>query len=183
MNLILAVLAMMSTFAAAPPPAERVIKTAYLTGYSYYDNTPPGSATIAYPNAQHKVAGGTGSYANPITVAVGWHRRNGPLWAPGSRFYIPFLRKYVRVEDQCGDHAQYGPCYQLGQADRGATTWLDVWVDGRGYTRRDSERCMNTITRIHTVVYRPRADYRVHKGSITGACRAGRFFSETPTRA
>ncbi len=182
MKLLLAVLAMTSVVAAAPASSERVIRTAYLTGYSYYDNTPPGSATIAYPNAQHKVAGGTGSYANPITLAVGWHRSNGPQWAPGTRFYLPFLRKYVRVEDQCGDRAQYGPCYRLDQADRGATTWIDVWVDGRGYSRADSERCMRTITRIHTVVYQPRATYPVHKGSITGACRAGRFFSEVPGR-
>lgn len=178
---------------AAPAPAEQVIPSAYVTGYSYYDNTPPGSATIAYPNAQHKVAGGTGTYANPITLAVGWSlvgKKEVPDYAPGTMFYLPVLRKYVRVEDQCGDISrkrplpQDGPCHKLdtkgNRADPGSTVWLDVWVDGKGYTRKTSDKCMSTISKVHTVVLNPRADYPVHAGSITGACNAKTFYAEKP---
>jgi chitinase len=44
--------------------------TAYLTGYGYPDNTPANSDAIAYPNVQHSVAGGTGTYANPVSMAT-----------------------------------------------------------------------------------------------------------------
>ena len=168
-----------------PPPGERIVRTAYLTGYSYYDNTPPGSAVIAYPRSdfptRHQVAGGVGTYTDPVTLAVGWRRAGGreiPQWPVGRRFYVPFLHKYVMVEDQCGDRAQYGPCYRLDQAPRQATTWLDVWVGGGGLPRMVSEACMRRITRIHTVVFRPARDFPVNAGSVTAACVSNRFYSE-----
>ena len=45
--------------------------SAYLTGYSYWDNTPPGSAAISKP-VIHRRAGGTGKYNDPITI-VKWY--------------------------------------------------------------------------------------------------------------
>lgn len=169
----------------APAPAgERVIRTAYLTGYSWYDNTPHGSAAIAYPKSDgnptvHEKAEGRGSYQDPITLAVGWHEENGPVWPVGRRFYLPFLHKYVMVEDQCGDRAQNGPCYKLGQADSGSTTWLDVWVGGQGKSQSVSDSCMSRITAKHTVVYRPARSYPVNPGDITSACAANQFYGET----
>jgi hypothetical protein len=165
-------------------PNEKVITTAYITGYSYYDNTPPGSASIAYPGTRHDVAAGTGSYDDPITLAVGWHRTAGPQWPVGSRFYLPFLRKYVIVEDQCGDEAEDGPCYQLDEAAEGATTWIDVWVGGQGQSKRAADDCMGQITALHTVVYRPAKDYPVNQGDITTACSRDQLWSEAvPPRA
>lgn len=175
--------------AAATANRDVVIKTAYLTGYSWFDNTPPGSSAIAFPNAQHKVAGGTGRYTNPITLAVGWSNATGqevPDYAPGTMFYLPYLHVYMRVEDECGDEPkpQNKPCHRLdtpgNKADRGATFWIDVWVDGKGYTRKQSDNCMSTISKIHTVVLNPSSTYPVHPASITGSCKAKRFFSETP---
>lgn len=173
--------------APTPKPApvgERVIRDAYLTGYSWYDNTPPGSSAIAYPKSDgnptvHEKAGGTGTYKDPITLAVGWHRSNGPVWPAGRRFYLPFLHKYVMVEDACGDNAQNGPCYQLDQADNGASTWLDVWVGGQGKAQSVSDSCMSRITKLHTVVYRPAQSYPVNPGDITSACAAKQFYGET----
>lgn len=164
--------------AREPAPSEKVITTAYVTGYSYYDNTPPGSARIAYPSTLHDVAAGTGSYDDPITLAVGWDRAAGPQWPVGSRFYVPFLRKYVIVEDQCGDEAEDGPCYQLDEAAEGATTWIDVWVGGQGQSKRAADDCMGRITALHTVVYRPAKDYPVNRGDITSACSKGQLWSE-----
>ena len=162
-----------------PAPNEKVITAAYVTGYSYYDNTPPGSADIAYPGTRHDVAAGTGSYDDPITLAVGWHRTAGPQWPVGSRFYLPFLRKYVIVEDQCGDEAEDGPCYQLDEAPEGATTWIDVWVGGQGESKQAADDCMGRITELHTVVYRPAKDYPVNRGDITTACSKGQLWSES----
>ena len=165
--------------AREPAPGEKVITTAYITGYSYYDNTPPGSTGIAYPGTRHDVAAGTGSYDDPITLAVGWDRSAGPQWPVGSRFYLPFLRKYVIVEDQCGDDAEDGPCYQLDEAAEGATTWIDVWVGGQGQSKHAADDCMDRITALHTVVYRPANDYPVNRGDITTACSKGQLWSET----
>lgn len=171
--------------APAPAPApkkpaagEKVITSAYLTGYSYYDNTPPGSSEIAFPGTRHDVAAGTGTYEDPITLAVGWHEDAGPQWPVGSRFYLPFLHKYVIVEDLCGDEAENGPCYQLDEAADGATTWLDVWTGGEGQSREVSDSCMGRITAIHTVVHKPADDYPVNPGDITSACSRDQFWGE-----
>jgi hypothetical protein len=168
-------------------PAPQVIKTAYVTGYSYWDNTPPGSSAIAFPKSSgnptlHNKAAGTGTYADPITLAVGWTKEGlaGTDWPVGSRFYLPFLHKYVMVEDQCGDRPARGPCHELGQADPGSTTWLDVWVDGQAQSRSVSDACMSKISVKHTVVFRPGATYPVNPGTVTAACQAKAFFSETP---
>src|SRR5262245_24304576 len=48
-------------------PAIRIIR-ANITGYSYFDNTPAGSSLISHP-VLHRYAGGSGSYADPITLA------------------------------------------------------------------------------------------------------------------
>jgi hypothetical protein len=50
----------------------------WLTGYSFQDNTPPSSAIVIAP-ILHKTAGGTGTYANPITVAVPGHASDGDM--------------------------------------------------------------------------------------------------------
>ena len=41
----------------------------FVTGYTYWDNSPPGSAQIARPQV-HDRAGGVGTWKDPITVAV-----------------------------------------------------------------------------------------------------------------
>src|SRR4051812_38674485 len=89
---------------ATPPPTGTEI-TAYLTGYTYYDNTPHQSVTVSNP-VIHQTAGGTGTYTDPITLAVGHTITNGQDvldWPPGTIFYVPNLRKYFIVEDTCGD--------------------------------------------------------------------------------
>ena len=62
--------------------------------YGWPDNDPPGT-DISDP-VLHKTADGTGTYEDPITVAV-----KGGRWAPGSRMYVPHLKKYLIIEDKC----------------------------------------------------------------------------------
>ncbi len=142
---------------------------AYVTGYSYFDNTPPGSVRISHP-VLHATAGGTGSYDDPVTVAVGYVREDGGAvldWSAGTRFYVPNLRRYLVVEDTCGDGEtpQDGPCH-TGYPS-GASTWLDVWVGGEGGSERAADRCMAALSGIWDVVVDPEPGYAVDPGEIS----------------
>jgi hypothetical protein len=107
----------------------------WLTGYSFQDNTPPSSATVSAP-ILHKVAGGTGTYNDPITVAVPGHASDGDMaWKGGTRFYLPTVQRYAVVEDSGASPAPSG---QDGH--------LDMWVDGQGGSKSASDSCMDKIT-------------------------------------
>lgn len=127
--------------------SERSI-TAELTGYSYQDNTPPGSADICCP-VLHSKASGTGTYADPITTAVA-----SDSFPPGTRFYIPPLKRYVIVEDS-------------GASD--GENHLDIWVGGQGFSRSDSDACMNSYTGTHTIIQNPGPGHPVTAGELTGS--------------
>lgn len=146
--------------------AERSFE-AYLTGYSYWDNTPPGSAAIARP-VVHRQAGGKGTYRDPITLAVG-HVKRGRAhsmdYPAGTRFYLPLLRKYAIVEDLCGDgdRPQDGPCH----SGKDGRPWIDIYVDGSRAGKKTSHDCMYKITGMQQVMINPRSDYPVVRGPIT----------------
>lgn len=150
--------------------SNETVMQAYVTGYSWFDNTPPGSATISHP-VLHQTAGGTGTYADPITVAVGHDLSTGQDvldWPAGTRFYIPNLRRYFIVEDTCGDGStpENGPCHTGYPAP--ATTWLDVWVGGEGGTQSGADACMNAITDVWNAIKDPDPNYVVVSGDIYG---------------
>lgn len=99
--LIIAWVLLLSTFqtsalVAGSPNSQT--KSLRLTFYGYPNNDPPGDA-IAYPKI-HQVAGGTGTYDDPVTVAI-LTERNGGNWTPGTRMYVPSLKKYLIVENEC----------------------------------------------------------------------------------
>ena len=162
-----------TTTAAAPSvPARGSVATAtiraYITGYSYFDNTRPITGQISHP-ILHNQAGGRGTYDDPITVAVG-HVREGEVhtmdWPAGTRFYVPNLRRYLIVEDTCGDgeRPQDGPCH-IGYPPE-ATTWLNVWIGGKDGTSHDAELCMQKITGVWDVLVEPSPDLAVDPGDI-----------------
>jgi hypothetical protein len=66
------------------------------TFYGYPDNSPPGAA-IAYDCGRGQIAGGTGTFADPLTMASA----KGEL-TQCEVVYAPYLRKYLRYEDECG---------------------------------------------------------------------------------
>lgn len=160
-----------------PPPASGETRlTAYVTGYGFPDNTPP-SAEISNP-VIHSLAGGTGTYGDPITIAVGHSISGGKDtldYAAGTRFYIPALRRYFIVEDTCGDGSspQNGPCHTGYQGH----VWIDAWVGGtqkRGTSEASAVlNCEDTITDLHLVIVNPAANYAVVSGSVySGSCFA-----------
>lgn len=154
--------------------SERVITTAYTTAYTWYDNTPPGSAIISNPII-HSTASGTGTYQDPITVAVGHDLSSGHDvldFAAGTIMYFADLRRYFIVEDTCGDGPtpQNGPCHQGVNADgSGSTIWLDVWIGGQSGSESAVQACAGKVTdgngQLHTVVINPRSNYAVASGN------------------
>jgi hypothetical protein len=141
---------------------------AFLTAYSYFDNTPPGSVRISHP-AVHTTAGGKGTYDDPVTVAVG-HTIDGGNdlldWPAGTRFYVPNLRRYLIVEDTCGDGntPQDGPCHVGYPND--ASTWLDIWIGGEGGSQRGSKSCEDSITGTWDVVVNAVVGYATDPGDV-----------------
>ncbi|HKS01542.1 MAG TPA: hypothetical protein VJS86_07680 [Arthrobacter sp.] len=170
--------------ACAPPPRqppdEKVVTDAYMTAYTWFDNTPPGSLDISNP-VLHTKAGGTGTYEDPVTIAVGHSLESGKdvLDIPaGTRIYVPNVRRYFIVEDTCGDGPtpQNGPCHSTAKAQEGASIWVDLWIGGEGGTKSSTRRCARKVTTVGTAVFNPRADYAVASGGGVihgGKCDTG----------
>lgn len=139
---------------AAPtvgPAGERLM--IWLTGYSWQDNTPPGSSVVGEP-VVHQQAAGTGTYRDPITVAVPGH--DGAMdWPPGTRFYLPSVQRYVIVEDS-----------GAAKPPPGAQTHLDMWIDGRDGTKQTSDDCASQFTGDVPAVLNPPEGLPVMTGAI-----------------
>lgn len=171
---------------AAPAPAaasspERVVTTTYTTAYTWYDNTPAGSATISHP-VLHTTAGGKGTYEEPITIAVGHSLATGQDvldFPAGTRIYLPDVRRYFIVEDTCGDgnDPQNGPCHQGVNANgTNSTIWIDMWIGGQGVSAGAADECAGRVTNVNTAVFNPAANYAVAPGTGVihdGKCDAG----------
>ena len=112
-------------------PVPKLLKI-WLTGYSWQDNTPPGSSTVSHP-VLHRKAGGSGTYDDPITVAV--PGKGAGIWKAGGRFYLPTVTRYVIVEDT-----------GASQPHSGEDGHLDMWIGGQDGTRAATDACMDTIT-------------------------------------
>lgn len=150
----------------APQAKTQQTMSVYLTGYSFWDNTPRGSAAIARP-VIHRKAGGTGTYEDPVTLAVGHQKVGGRSimdYPSGTRFYFPRLQKYAIVEDLCGDGArpQNGPCHS---GHRGLP-WLDIYVGGRSVSNAAANSCMYAITGIQTTIMNPKPGLPVRPGEV-----------------
>jgi hypothetical protein len=144
---------------AAAPWVGRVLRI-WLTGYSFQDNTPPGSAIVSHP-ILHRKAGGTGTYDDPITVASPGTERDMAFPA-GTKFYLPSVLRYVIVEDS-----------GASPAPAGTQGHLDMWVDGQGDSRRTSDSCMDRLTTKHALaLLNPLPGLPVMAGPITanGTC-------------
>ena len=153
---------------AEPAAAPGTTLMAYVTGYTYYDNTPPGSAAISHP-VIHTRAGGVGTYDDPITVAVGHSMATGRDvldYAAGTRFYMPYLKRYFIVEDTCGDGArpENGPCHIHPD---NVAAWLDIWVDGKGGSEDSATACAEAITSNRSVILNPGRDQPVLPGPVS----------------
>ncbi len=124
----------------------------FVTGYTYWDNSPPGSAQIAR-SVIHDRAGGNGTWKDPITVAVGF----GPRFAFGTKFYLPELKKYFIVEDLCG---------ACSDGRNGGAYTLDIWLDGSHLSSGGASSCAAKITGTQPAIKDPSSDLPVDSGSV-----------------
>ena len=118
---------------AVNPPAASANPTLsmFVTLYGWPDNDPPGGA-IAYPDI-HSTAGGTGTYSNPITFAT-----DADELAPGTIVYVPYLKKYFIMEDEC---AACEDDWSNGLRH------IDLWVGGKGGDVNSVYDCEDSLTR------------------------------------
>lgn len=145
---------------ARPTPEGETRLTTWVTGYTFWDNDPPGSAIIALP-VVHDEAGGAGTWDDPVTIAVGY---TGETWhyPPGTRFYLPRLKKYAVVEDMC---ATCGGGYE-------GHPHVDIYIGGAEISPEAADACARTITAVQEIVIHPAPDYPVHPGELAmSGCR------------
>lgn len=150
LSVFLAVCLFLSVAQASVP--EQTFQ-AFITGYSSATNEPPNSTTI-WLDGKGGNAGGTGTYDDPITVAVAKDRfRHGTL------FYLPHLKRYFKAEDLCP------PC----KSGRDGLPWLDVYVGDAGGP--DVLKCKGKLTGVREVIQNPKATHEVESGPIyDGKC-------------
>jgi len=112
---------------AAPTAAQAgpTDVTAFLTLYGWADNSPPGP--IIAHGCIHASAGGTGTYADPVTFATDVAELP---WC--TEIYVPYMQRYFIHEDECSEcdanWAKYGR-YRF-----------DMWAGGDAASVRQPER-------------------------------------------
>ncbi len=88
-------LAAPAAIAEAPQPI-----TAYVTSYGYNDNDDGaghyGTDVIAYPGLHQHATEDLGTFDHPTTFAT-----DPREFTPGTKIYVPHLRKYFVMEDGC----------------------------------------------------------------------------------
>ena len=151
------------TATATTTTSSELVLQAWTTAYTYFDNDPPGSATISNPII-HKVAGGVGTYADPITIAVGYTSA-GPDIKPGTKFYIPNVKRYFIVEDTCAG------CHPGHQG----LLWIDLWIDGAKTSAAGADACASLLTDVHNVIQNPKATYPVVSGVLSSSVCATQY--------
>jgi 3D (Asp-Asp-Asp) domain-containing protein len=131
--------------AGADSPADAgEFLSVYATFYGWADNSPPGGA-IAYPKSDgnptvHDTAGGSGTYADPITFAT--DKAEFPI---GTVLYVPFIEKYVVMEDDC---------VECDSDWTSAHKWhIDLWMNSNGTESTSAlTSCEDRWTRTSTQV-------------------------------
>jgi uncharacterized protein YjbI with pentapeptide repeats len=148
-----------TSFGATPAYAT----TAWLTMYGFPDNTPPSAgiaaghpgSNITFPDNNvgqgiHTQAGGTGTYADPITFATS----SNELWY-GTEIYIPRFHKYFIGEDSCTECSQdmrgaspNNPDGTIGPGPDGGPGMIhfDLWVGGQNADWPDVILCEDALT-------------------------------------
>jgi hypothetical protein len=116
--------------------------TAFMTLYGYVDNSPPGT-DIAHPCSSRQGAGGTGTYADPITFATDVSELP---WC--QIIYVPYMERYFIHEDECSQCDHDWKKFHLYR--------FDMWAGGDAASLHQPERgallrCERTWTRGNSI--------------------------------
>ncbi len=117
--------------AMSAPQQQGIRQRVEVTFYAAADNDPPGSADIAYPNSRHASAGGTGTVADPLSLATDPREIR-----PGVLVYYPPVQKYFVMEDDCA------PC--IGEWNEDRTPHVDLWMSNT--TKPAVQNCEAALT-------------------------------------
>jgi hypothetical protein len=110
----------------------------YITWYGFNDNscqveTQHNCNTIAFPKGDgwpvpHQIATeGKGTFADPSTFATAARDSGSPAeFAPGTKIYVPEVRKYFVMEDQCFECGQEWFTPKVGKP--GTNYHVDLWM-------------------------------------------------------
>ncbi|KAI9374217.1 hypothetical protein BJX61DRAFT_499604 [Aspergillus egyptiacus] len=133
---------------STPKPPCNIVSQIIHTFYGFPDNNRTNSSDISYDCGRGNVAGGIGTYDNPLTFA------SSPAeFQRCEIIYDPYLRKYLRHEDDCSE------CNQ----DWFGEVWhIDVWVGSNSVSGGEDEiDCENRLTppgRTQSVIRNSRPD-------------------------
>lgn len=151
------------------PSGNEITFKAYNTLFGWPDNTPNNSSELSTGG----MAGGTGTYNDPITVAVGWQQIGGKEvldYPYGTKFYIPDFKKYFVVGDECGDppHPESKMCHKSGMPPY---PQIDLWAGGVGSKMNTAAGnkvldCEDANTGLHTMIQNPAPGLPVKAGDI-----------------
>ncbi|HEX3261114.1 MAG TPA: hypothetical protein VHS35_21540 [Pseudonocardia sp.] len=136
--------------AVAPtaPAPQAIRQQVEVTFYAAADNDPAGSAEIAYPNSRHTSAGGTGTYADPLSLATDPREIR-----PGVIVYYPTIQKYFVMEDDCAE------CIDDWSADR--KPHVDLWMSTTADPAVQNCEAALTPDGLDTIIVNPPADLPV----------------------
>ncbi|KAI4655776.1 hypothetical protein J4E93_000491 [Alternaria ventricosa] len=140
----------------------------------YPDNDPPGPAT-AYDCGRNYEAGGTGTYADPLTFA------SAPgEFEPCEIIWDPYTRKYLRFEDFCAQcDADWNASPRINH--------IDLWTGSTTVNGGDEQiQCENDLTpgeRSQTIVRNPWDGFEpdtteLYVKGASPACRTNHIFPD-----
>ncbi|PWY90215.1 hypothetical protein BO70DRAFT_415772 [Aspergillus heteromorphus CBS 117.55] len=141
---------------ASAVAASCTVETDYeITFYGYPDNDPASAETAYNCGGRDYIAGGTGTYDDPLTFAT----------APGEFekceiIYLPYLRKYLRLEDVC---EQCTTDYKEGKHH------IDVWTGSSTVNGGETQiRCEDALTpsASQSVIVNPASTYTVNAAAL-----------------
>lgn len=141
-----------------------------ITFYGFPDNDPPGATTAYNCGGRNNIAGGVGTFDDPLTFASAPDE-----FSSCEVIYLPYLKKYLRFEDSCE---------QCTTDLNSGKQHVDVWtgsstVDG-GQTQI---QCENSLTPdAQPILRQPPEDLPVDSTELfaDGQCQTSHTYIDAP---
>ena len=139
---------------------------AFITFFGWPDNSPSGNGIYfkksQFPETVHEVAGGVGTYQDPVTFAS-----DPDLYPAGTKIYLPYLKKYAIMEDVCAG------CVENWKNN--GRIHVDIWMESGSTFESELSKCQGYWTRrkVEIEIDPPRGkvvDTKPLFNNLNGAC-------------